>query len=63
MEMDGGHSSTPEKESVIIILYLLLWPAKINPAAWTPPEAPVLTGVYAENDHLSGIEKMAVCIV
>ncbi|MBW6498463.1 MAG: hypothetical protein K0B09_08760 [Bacteroidales bacterium] len=43
----------------IIILYLLLWPVNINPAAWTPPEAPALTGVYAENDHLSRVEKLA----
>jgi len=43
----------------IIILYLLLWPVKINPAAWTPPEAPELSGVYAENYLLSGVEKLA----
>ncbi len=36
----------------VIILYLLLWPVKIDPAAWTPPEAPALIGFYAENDHL-----------
>ena len=27
----------------IIILYLMLWPVKIDPAAWIPPEAPALT--------------------
>ena len=43
----------------IIIIYLLLWPVKIDPAAWTPPEAPALTGVYAENDYLSRVEKLA----
>lgn len=43
----------------IIILYLFFWPVKIDPAALTPPEAPALTGVYAENDHLSRIEKLA----
>ncbi len=43
----------------IIILYLLLWPVKIDPAAWTPPEAPALTGVYAENDHLNHVEILA----
>jgi len=29
----------------LIILYLLLWPVKIDPAAWIPPEAPALTGL------------------
>ena len=43
----------------LIILYLLLWPVSIDPAAWMPPEPPALTGVYAENDHLSGIEILA----
>ena len=43
----------------VIVLYLLLWPVKIDPAAWTPPEAPALTGVFAENDHLSRVEKLA----
>lgn len=43
----------------IIILYLLLWPVKIDPAAWTPPEAPELSGVYAENTLLSGVVKLA----
>ena len=43
----------------IIVLYLLLWPVNIDPAAWTPADAPALTGVYAENDHLSRVEKLA----
>jgi hypothetical protein len=29
----------------LFILYLLLWPVKIDPAAWTPPEAPVFKGL------------------
>ena len=28
---------------------------EIDLAAWTPPEALSLTGVYAENDHLRGL--------
>lgn len=44
---------------VVFILYLLLWPVNIDPAAWTPPMAPELSGVYAENDHLSRVEKLA----
>jgi hypothetical protein len=29
----------------LFILYLLLWPVSIDPAAWTPPEAPVFKGL------------------
>ena len=43
----------------IIILYYLFWPVNIDPVAWIPPEAPELSGVYAENDLLSGVEKLA----
>ncbi len=43
----------------ILILYLLLWPVEIDPAAWTPPTAPDPSGVFAVNDRLSQIEKLA----
>ena len=48
--------------AVIILLfgYLLLWPVPINPAAWTPPPAPELTGVYAQNSELSRIERLRI---
>ena len=39
------------------ILYLLLWPVNIDPAAWTPPKAPPASGVYAVNDRLTKVEK------
>lgn len=42
-----------------ILLYLLFWPVEIDPAAWTPPEPPELTGVYAVNNELATIEKLA----
>ena len=38
---------------VLVSLYLLLWPVPIEPVAWTPPEAPGLTGPYTENNLLS----------
>ncbi|HMJ25950.1 MAG TPA: hypothetical protein VK475_08985, partial [Pyrinomonadaceae bacterium] len=44
----------------LLIGYLLLWPVPINPAAWTPPPAPDLTGVYAQNSELSRIERLKV---
>ena len=40
--------------------YLLLWPVPINPSAWTPPTAPELTGVYAQNSELARIERLKV---
>ena len=43
----------------VFTLYLLLWPVEIDPAAWTPPQALAASGVYAVNDHLSQIEKLA----
>src|SRR6266705_6600792 len=44
----------------LLIGYLFAWPVPINPAAWTPPIAPELTGVYAQNSELSKIERLPV---
>jgi sugar lactone lactonase YvrE len=43
----------------VFILYLVSWPVEIDPAAWTPPQAPSATGVFAPNDRLSHLEKLA----
>ncbi|HJZ82698.1 MAG TPA: SMP-30/gluconolactonase/LRE family protein [Pyrinomonadaceae bacterium] len=43
-----------------MIAYLLLWPVPINPAAWTPPAAPELTGQYAQNSELAKVERLPV---
>jgi sugar lactone lactonase YvrE len=43
----------------ILILYLLLWPVKIDPAAWTPPAAPAASGIPSTNSFLSRVEKIA----
>jgi sugar lactone lactonase YvrE len=45
---------------VLLIAYLLAWPVPINPVAWTPPAAPELTGVYAQNSELAKIERLHV---
>lgn len=45
---------------IALLAYLLLWPVPFNPVAWTPPAAPELTGVYAQNSELSRIEKLPV---
>jgi sugar lactone lactonase YvrE len=44
----------------LLIGYLLLWPVAISPAAWTPPAAPELTGIYAQNSELAKIERLHV---
>ena|SRR2546422_3646571 len=43
---------------IALILYLLLWPVPIAPAAWTPPAAPELVGPYAQNNRLAGIQRL-----
>lgn len=42
------------------VAYLLLWPVPIDPVAWNPPPAPDLVGVYAQNNELSGIQRLPV---
>lgn len=46
--------------AVFILLYLFLWPVSIDPAVWTPPEAPSLTGVYEQNNLLAAVERLGV---
>ena len=45
---------------VLLVVYLLTWPVAINPVAWTPPTAPELTGVYAQNSELARVERLHV---
>ena len=42
----------------LLLIYLLFWPVAIDPAAWTPPEAPALTGVYEANTRLASVERL-----
>jgi sugar lactone lactonase YvrE len=46
--------------AVLFLIYLLFWPVPIDPAAWTPPEAPALTGVYEPNTLLAAVERIGV---
>lgn len=46
--------------SIAVILYIILPRPPIYPAAWTPPEAPALTGAFAENDRLANVERLGV---
>ena len=40
------------------LLYLLISPVGITPAAWTPPVAPALTGPYEQNSKLATTERL-----
>ena len=44
----------------IALAYLLFAPVPINPAAWTPPDAPTLTGQYQQNTRLAPVEKLSL---
>ena len=45
---------------VCALAYLAFWPVPIEPAAWTPPAAPSLTGTYQQNDRLAGTERLSL---
>ena len=40
------------------LIYLLVAPVPINPAAWTPPANPGLTGQYQQNSRLAPVERL-----
>ncbi|HSE22960.1 MAG TPA: SMP-30/gluconolactonase/LRE family protein [Pyrinomonadaceae bacterium] len=40
------------------LVYLLIAPVPINPAAWTPPAAPALAGQYEKNNRLAPTERL-----
>ncbi|MCS7078567.1 MAG: SMP-30/gluconolactonase/LRE family protein [Chloracidobacterium sp.] len=40
------------------VLYLLFYPVKIDAAAWTPPPAPTLEGIYAVNRALAQVARL-----
>lgn len=45
---------------VAVVLYLLLSPVTINPAAWTPPVAPALIGQYQPNSRLATVQRLSL---
>ena len=44
------------------VVYLLVFPVPINPAAWTPPVAPTLTGQYEKNSRLAATQRLPLGI-
>jgi sugar lactone lactonase YvrE len=45
---------------LLVLAYLSFWPVPIEPAAWTPPPAPSLTGAYQPNNRLAGTERLSL---
>lgn len=45
------------------VLYLLLYPVRIDAAAWTPPPAPKLEGVYAVNNALASLDRLGAEVI
>jgi sugar lactone lactonase YvrE len=45
--------------SLVLVLYLFLWPVPIHPIVWEPHPAPALEGDFAENRVLQGMEFFA----
>ena len=45
--------------AALAVLYLLFWPVPVDTAAWEPPAAPPLEGVYESNTRLSAAERFA----
>jgi len=45
--------------SVMLLGYLLFWPTKIAPVAYTPAKKPEMSGVLAQNSELSKAEFIA----
>jgi sugar lactone lactonase YvrE len=42
------------------LLYLLMWPVPITPAAWTPPDAPTLAGQFQQNSRLTTTQRLSL---
>lgn len=43
-----------------VVLFLLLAPVPIRPAAWSPPTAPTLTGKYEPNSRLASTQRLSL---
>jgi sugar lactone lactonase YvrE len=44
----------------LAVLYLLLWPVPVEPAAWQPQTAPPLAGLYESNSRLAQTARLSV---
>jgi sugar lactone lactonase YvrE len=45
---------------VVVLIYLLLWPVPISPAAWTPAAPPALSGNYEKNSRLANTQRLSL---
>lgn len=44
----------------ILTAYLALWPVPIAPEAWVAPPNPAMTGPFATNERLAGVEVLSI---
>lgn len=45
---------------ILAVVYLLLWPVKVEPVAWEAPKDPGFTGVFERNQRLVGAEHLGL---
>lgn len=48
---------------LLVIGYLFLWPSPIEPRAWEPPPPKPMTGAFALNERLKGVEWWAKALI
>jgi sugar lactone lactonase YvrE len=46
--------------TLALLAWLAFWPVPIEPVAWQAPEAPSLEGVYAPNERLAAVRRLAI---
>jgi len=46
--------------TVLVIVYLFVYPVPISPGAWNPPPAPGFTGQYQQNSRLARVERLSL---
>ncbi|MBW1785996.1 MAG: SMP-30/gluconolactonase/LRE family protein [Deltaproteobacteria bacterium] len=45
---------------LIVVAYFLIWPVPVDPVAWEAPENPGLSGPFAANKRLGGLETLSM---
>ena len=43
-----------------LLMYLLFWPVNVDLAVWSAPPPPPLSGQYAPNERLAGVERLEI---
>ncbi len=45
---------------ILILTYLMVWPTPVEPRAWEAPQSQGLTGDFAPNERLAGVETISI---